>query len=210
MMDAWGFGFEIKSIDEAGYIAGVAAGIGNVDAGGDMIMPGVMTKAIAGRTSVPMLLFHDQRQPVGTWAKMEEAGSELKVEGRFAMKSNAGREAHALAEAGALPGLSIGYRTLRQRIEGKARQLIELALYEISLVPIGMNDRAVVTQIKSIAGAGELPSLPQFEEFLREAGFSRSQSTAIAGKGLAHLLRGEPGSDPEADFWSALAANSGA
>ncbi len=34
-----------------------------------------------------------------------------------------------------------------------------------------------------------LPSLKQFEGFLREAGFSNSQSKAIASRGLGPLLR---------------------
>lgn len=45
-MSELGFGFEIKAIDEAGYIAGVAAGYGNVDHGGDMIMPGALTTSV--------------------------------------------------------------------------------------------------------------------------------------------------------------------
>lgn len=205
-MSELGYGFEIKAIDEAGYISGVAAGYGNIDHGGDVIMPGALTKAIAGRTSVPMLLFHDHKQPVGSWAKFDENPQSLNVEGRFAMKSVAGREAHALAEAGALPGLSIGYKTIRHKFEGKVRQLHELALHEVSLVPVGMNDRAVVRQIKSLIEDGGMPTLPQFEDFLREAGFSKTQASAIAGKGLSSLLRGEPGSEPDADFWSAMAA----
>uniref|UniRef100_UPI0035CBF3DE HK97 family phage prohead protease n=1 Tax=uncultured Sphingomonas sp. TaxID=158754 RepID=UPI0035CBF3DE len=205
-MSELGFGFEIKSIDEAGYIAGVAAGYGNVDYGGDVIMPGALTKAITGRASVPMLLYHDHKRPVGAWSKFEESGEGLKVEGRFAMKAASGQEAHALAEAGALPGLSIGYKTIRHKFEGKTRQLHELALHEVSLLPVGMNNRAVVTQIKSLMEAGDIPPLPDFDEFLREAGFSKTQRTVIAGKGYLHLLRGEPGSETAADFWSALAA----
>lgn len=206
-MSALGYGFEIKAIDEAGYIAGVAAGYGNVDYGGDMIMPGALTKAIAGRSSVPMLLFHDHKRPVGAWSKFTEGGKGLEVEGKIAVKSRAGQEAHALAEAGALPGLSIGYKTIRHRFEGKVRQLHELALHEVSLVPVGMNEAAVVTQIKSIIEGGELPSLSDFEGFLREAGFSKTQATAIAGKGLAPLLRGEPGNNTDAaEYLAALAA----
>lgn len=249
-MSNLGFGFEIKSIDEAGYIAGIAAGYGNMDHGGDVIMPGALTKAIAGRSSVPMLLYHDHKQPVGAWSKFDETSDGLNVEGKIAIKSDAGRNAHALAEAGALPGLSIGYRTLRHKFEGKARQLHELDLHEVSLVPIGMNSRAVVTDVKSASGAADwlkkairlhrahmdgseptsdasqmrmmemmdkalaelsddaappsmrmggktLPMLPDFEDFLREAGFSKTQATAIAGKGLAQLLRGEPDSSTD-------------
>lgn len=206
-MSELGFGFEIKAIDEAGYIAGVAAGIGNIDHGGDMIMPGVMTKAVSGREAVPMLLFHDHKRPVGSWAKFTENGSGFDVEGRFAMKARAGQEAHALAEAKALNGLSIGYRTLKHRFEGKVRQLHDLLLHEVSLVPVGMNDRAIITQIKSMVEAGELPTVREFEEFLRDAGgFSKSLAAAIAGKALPHL-RGEP--EVKADdntFWAALGA----
>lgn len=205
-MSELGYDFEIKAIDEAGYIAGIAAGYGNVDYGGDVIMPGALAKAIAGRSSVPMLLFHDHSKPVGSWSKFTESAKGLEVEGRIAVKSRAGQEAHALAEAGALPALSVGYKTLRHRFEGKIRQLHELSLHEVSLVPVGMNNVAVVTQIKSIIDGGAMPTLPEFEEFLREAGFSKTQATAIAGKGLSHLLRGEPGDAPDADFWSALKA----
>lgn len=205
-MNELGYGFEIKAIDEAGYIAGVAAGYGNVDHGGDLIMPGALTKAIAGRSSVPMLLFHDHKRPVGAWSKFTEGSKGLEVEGKIAVKSAAGAEAHALAEAGALPGLSIGYKTLRHKFEGKVRQLHELALHEVSLVPVGMNDLAVVTQIKSLIDGGSLPTLSQFEDFLREAGFSKTQASAIAGKGLSSLLRGEPGSETAADYVAALGA----
>ena len=51
-----------------------------------------------------------------------------------------------------------------------------------------------------------MPSLSDFENFLREAGFSKSQATAIAGKGLKSLLRSESGSESNTDFLSALAA----
>lgn len=190
-MSEIGFGFEVKAIDEAGYIAGIAAGYGNVDHGGDLIMPGALTKAIAGRASVPMLLFHDHKRPVGSWAKFDETGEGLSVEGKIAMKAEAGREAHALVESGALSGLSIGYKTLKHRFEGKTRQLHELSLHEVSLVPVGMNERAVVTQIKSILDAGDMPTVRDFEGTLRELGFPRSKAEALAKACTPHL-RGEP------------------
>ena len=73
-MSEIGFGFEIKAIDEAGYIAGIAAGYGNVDFGGDVIMPGALTKAIAGRSSVPMRRgFDDLAAGLGTSKTREQA-----------------------------------------------------------------------------------------------------------------------------------------
>ena len=207
-MSEIGFGFEIKAIDEAGYIAGVAAGYGNVDFGGDVIMPGALTKAIAGRTTVPMLLFHDHKRPVGGWSKFDETASGLNVEGRFAMKSDAGREAHALAEAGALPGLSVGYKTIRHRFEGKTRQLHELALHEVSLVPVGMNDRAIVTSIKDILSAGEALTVRHIEGILRDADVPKALAEAIASRAKPLLDRGEPeekANDELAEFLRGLA-----
>ena len=207
-MSEIGFGFEVKAIDEAGYIAGIAAGYGNVDHGGDLIMPGALTKAIAGRASVPMLLFHDHKRPVGSWSKFDESSDGLHVEGKIAIKSDAGRDAHALVESRALAGLSIGYKTLRHKFEGKTRQLHELSLHEVSLVPVGMNERALVTQIKSIVEGGGTPSVREFEEFLRDAGgFSKTLAAAIAGKAAPHL-RGEPevkASTELSDFLSGFA-----
>ena len=70
-----------------------------------------------------------------------------------------------------------------------------------------MNTEAKVTAVKTVTDGHVLPSLPDFENFLREAGFSKSQATAIAGKGLKSLLRSESGSETTTDFLSALAAH---
>lgn len=203
-MDELDFALDAKSIDDDGNIEGLAVGYGNLDHGNDVVMPGAVN--FQGRKSLPMLLFHDQKRPAGVWNSFREVSEGLLVKGRFSMSTTHGREAHGLAKDGALQGLSMGYKTLRHRFEGKARQLLEVALHEISLVTIPMNDRTRVISVKDVLGAGELPSLSQFEELLREAGFSKTQATAIAGKGLSHLLRGEPGRETEADIVSALHA----
>ncbi|MBB3034047.1 HK97 family phage prohead protease [Alteriqipengyuania lutimaris] len=208
-MDALDFPLDIKSIDADGAIEGIASGYGNLDFGGDVMLPGAIGKSLEGRKSIPMLLFHDQRRPVGVWREWTETSEGLHVKGRFSMSSVAGQDAHAMTKDGALGGLSVGYRTLKDRVIGKARQLVEVALHEISLVTIPMNSKALITNVKDIAGEGKLPTLPEFEDFLREAGFSKSQATAIAGKGLSHLLRGEPGSASDDEAREFLATLSG-
>jgi hypothetical protein len=42
--------------------------------------------------------------------------------------------------------------------------------------------------------------LKEFEEHLREAGFSKTQAAAIAGKGLSHLLRQREADDASRDL----------
>lgn len=53
--------------------------------------------------------------------------------------------------------------------------------------------------------AGGVPSLSDFEGFLREAGFSKTQASLVAGRGLKELLsRSESGGNPSDEVLSAL------
>ena len=110
------------------------------------------------------------------------------------METARGREAHALLKAGAIRGLSIGYREVEAEPEAQnsnIRLLKKLDLLEISVVSFPANRRARVDAVKEALIDGNLPSLPEFERFLREAGFSKTQAAAIASRGLSHLLRSE-------------------
>src|SRR3546814_2104183 len=60
------------------------------------------------------------------------------------------------------------------------------ALPILSVVNFPANRRLLVTGVKASLQDGNLPSLSEFEDFLREAGFSKTQASAIAGKGLSH------------------------
>jgi hypothetical protein len=67
-----------------------------------------------------------------------------------------------------------------------------------------------VEQVKSfmddMRDSGKLPTIREFEGFLRDAGFSNSQSKAIASRGLGPLLREvESGDDEAIDVKSMLA-----
>lgn len=205
-MNELDFTLDLKALEADGAIEGMAAGYGNMDHGGDIMLPG---SAIVRGKSVPMLLYHDQRQPVGVWSDFKESADGLIVKGRFAMSTVAGKEAHAMTKDGALGGLSIGYKSIKDKMVGKARHIAEAIVHEVSLVTIPMNEKALIGSVKDIVGAGELPTLRQFEDFLREAGFSNSQAKAITGKGLASLIQREAGStsnDEAAAFFAALGA----
>lgn len=60
-----------------------------------------------------MLWQHDPAQPIGVWDEVREDAAGLWVKGRILNDVAKGREAAALIEAGAIDGLSIGYRTVR-------------------------------------------------------------------------------------------------
>ena len=201
---------EIKALEEDGTFSGYGAVFGNIDSHGDIIQPGAFTKSIARHTergSRPKLFWqHDMHQPIGSWTAIREDSKGLYMEGKFNMEVQKGREAHALLKAGDIDGLSIGYRTIKESRDSvkSANLLEELDLIETSVVSLGSNELALVDAVKQIRGE-DLPSLTDFEGFLREAGFSKTEATAIAGNGLSHLLRSESDSEPTGDdFASAL------
>lgn len=175
-MDTLGLSFSIKSLDDAGLIEGLAAGFGNVDHGGDMIMPGAFAKSLASRAgrAVPMLNNHDQGRPIGVWTELRETGEGLAAKGRIITSTRDGADAHALARAGAMGGLSIGYGVDRHVRTTKARELHELTLHEVSLVAVPMNDRARISAVKAIGNVRDI------EEMLHDGGMSGRKAKRAA------------------------------
>lgn len=188
MLDHLDFALDAKSLDDDGTISGIAVGYGDVDHGGDIVARGSVL--LEGRKSIPMLLHHDRTRPVGVWTEFEDKTDGLHVKGRMGT-STAAREARDDVRAGIMTGLSMGFRTLKHRLEGKSRHLLQVGLHEISLVTVPMNNRTRVLSIKDILGAGEMPTVRDFEGLLRDAGFSRTKAEAIAAAATPHL-RGEP------------------
>lgn len=154
------FPLEIKSLSDAGLIEGLAAAYGNVDMGGDRIMPGAFHKSLAASSApIPMLLHHKLDRPIGRWDSVIETSGGLLAKGKITMEAADGREAHALARDGALRGLSIGYKAVDWKHDKGVRNLIELALHEVSLVTIPMNPLTRITNVKSITGARDIEDI---------------------------------------------------
>lgn len=176
-MEFAGSPFEIKSLDDSGHIAGVLAGYGNVDHGGDMLVTGCLAKSLAARSHpLPMLLHHDMHRPIGAWTKWHETSDGLHVSGKLTLATRDAQEAHALAKDGALTGLSIGWKPIKQSRDTKGiRVVTEAELFEGSLVTIGMNDAARVTSIKAITKPRDIADL------LQEAGIPGRRAKAAAG-----------------------------
>jgi uncharacterized protein len=148
-MEFAGSPFEIKSLSETGHIEGLLAGFGNVDHGGDRLMPGCLSKSLAARRNpLPMLLHHDLHRPIGAWKEWSERPDGLYVVGNMTLGTRDAQEAHALAKDGALTGLSIGWQSIKEtRDAAGVRNVTEAALFEGSLVSIPMNDKTRVTSI---------------------------------------------------------------
>ena len=208
------FALDIKAVSDAGAIEGYGSTFGGPpDLGGDIVQPGAFIDNLAAHKragTMPLMFFGHKSSDltIGSWQDMAEDGKGLWVAGQLDMEDPYASKIQRKLKAKEMRGLSIGYDVVAAEPDPKrqgVRLLKKLNLWEVSVVNLPMNVRAAVDTVKSFTASGELPSLPQFEEFLREAGFSKTQATAIAGKGLAPLLRGEPGNDPAA-VMAALAA----
>lgn len=123
-----------------GRIEGYASLFGLVDEGGDIVAPGAFAASLARRgRSVKLLWQHDPTQPIGVWESLREDARGLRVSGRLLAEVRRGAEAAALLKAGAVDGLSIGYRVIRsEKTAQGGRLLLEVDLWEVSLVTFPM------------------------------------------------------------------------
>ncbi|MFZ5964707.1 HK97 family phage prohead protease [Thalassococcus sp. BH17M4-6] len=138
-------------------IEGYASLFGSPDQGNDVVASGAYAASLkrlgAERRGIKMLWQHDPAQPIGIWDEVREDARGLYVKGRLLDSVARGREAAALIAAGAIDGLSIGYRTLRAAKNEKGQRLLtELELWEVSLVTFPMLPSA------RVAAKGEDPA----------------------------------------------------
>lgn len=202
-MNTRAFPLEIKSLSEAGEITGLAAAFGNVDHGGDRIMPGAFTKSLAmhkAAGSAPaMLLHHDLKRPCGVWTELTETSDGLLAKGRFTLDAGDGAEAYALTRDGAIRGLSVGYKPDDAVQTQTARELKALSLFEVSLVSVPMNDRTRISAIKSISGARDIEAL------LHEYGLSNRQAKIAASAAWKSVISNDDEAAVAATLKAAIA-----
>ena len=131
------------AVTDGHQIEGYASYFGIPDQGRDIVQPGAYGKSLAalaekGR-AVKMLWQHDPAQPIGVWTEVREDDRGLFVKGRILADVARGAEAIALLSAGAIDGLSIGYRTVKASKNDKGQRLLEeLDLWEVSVVTFPM------------------------------------------------------------------------
>ena len=189
------FHFDIKSVDDSGIIEGYGSVFDVKDSDNEIIAPGAFLETLQwfrdNGLPVPMLWAHQSKEPLGMWEEFREDSHGLYLRGQMLIeKVQSAREKHALAKAKAVSGLSIGFRTLLSQLDrARGATVIEkLRLWEVSLVTFPANEAARLTAVKS---TGEMPTEREFEEFLRDAGFSRTKAAAIVAKGYRAVLHGD-------------------
>jgi len=148
------------TVSDGTKIAGYASLFGRKDQGGDVVAKGAYAGSLARSVSgIKMLWQHDPAQPIGVWDEVREDDKGLWVKGRILTDVAKGSDVAALIAAGAIDGLSIGYRAVKAAKNDKGGRLLsELELWEVSLVTFPMLPDA------RVAGKGDDPA----EATLRE------------------------------------------
>ena len=183
---------DLKSTDETGEFEGYASLFNREDLGHDIVLPGAFKQSLAARgvDGVRLLFQHDPAEPIGVWEELREDGRGLYAKGRLVPDVKRGREVLSLMRAGAVDGLSIGFRSTRATRDAKTgiRRLAQIDLWEISIVTFPMLPEARISAVKSQPFAHHTPTPREFEHWLmRDAGLSRSEARAVIGQGLKGL-----------------------
>ena len=145
------------TIDADGTVEGYASLFGELDQARDMVMPGAFATTLRTRgvRRIPMLFQHDPAEPVGVWLELREDSRGLYARGRLIPDVQRGRELLALVRQGGIDGLSIGFRTVKGRIDPRTRirKLDIVDLWEISIVTFPLLTGARVHAVKQQAPA---------------------------------------------------------
>jgi uncharacterized protein len=194
---------DLKSIDDLGTFEGYASLFNREDLGRDVILPGAFRDSLdeRGPAGIKMLFQHDPNQPIGIWDQIREDARGLFVRGRLMPEVARAREVLALMKAGALDGLSIGFKpvTARRDIKSGIRKLLKVDLWEISIVTFPMLPGARVAAVKTRPFASRTPTEREFERWLtQDAGLSRTEARALMRAGLKGLTATrDAGDDPQ-------------
>ena len=203
-MEFAGSPFKIKQLSESGAIEGLLAGFDNVDSHGDVLSRKAFSRTLAERAGrpLPMLLHHDMHRPIGAWKSWEERAEGLFVKGDLTLSTRDAQEAHALAKAGALTGLSIGFRYREATVDQASGQkhVSDVDLIEGSLVTVPSNPITHVSTVKSISGPGDITQL------LREGGVSGRKAKAAGCAAWRAIHDSEDEAEAEAEAKAILDA----
>jgi HK97 family phage prohead protease len=139
---------------DPGELEGYASVFGNVDQGGDIVLPGAFRKTLAdwsrSRQPLPLIADHDLTTEgvIGSVSNAAEDATGLRITARFSSDPKAQSVRTKMIE-GHIRGMSFTYETVRSYVgtaAGKSvRYLQELKLFEATVTPFPMNQLALAS-----------------------------------------------------------------
>lgn len=204
---------EVKEVNETGSFEGLASVYGNVDLGADIVEPGAFKEfAFTKDRKIRIFDGHNTRLPVGKGEVMDSHLG-LVIRGQLNLKVSRARDVHELMKDGIIDGLSVGFDILPdgQSVREDGVRLIKAAkLWEVSVTPFPMNPLTLVSSVKE--KVRQITTQREFEDAMRELGFSRTKAAALSKSFKQLQDQGEPdvqdedgdGLKPSEDFMAFL------
>jgi len=177
--------FDFKQINEEGEFEGYASRFDVEDDHGDTVKPGAFAETLRkkGIAGIKLLAHHDRREIIGVWSELKED----KI-GLFARGSLFGDESKIRdrMKAGALDGLSIGFRTVTQEVTNPQT-------FTRDLIPTKRDLEHLLTRDAGLtrSEAQAMINGKGFNEIvaMRDAGLSQPQQLAALLKHAAQSMR---------------------
>ncbi len=172
MRERKSFTLQVKTFDDAaGRITGYLSTFDNIDEGGDRVRHGAFKRTLAykyayktknnKRYLMPLLWQHDVNQPIGGYLDLKEDTTGLWFDLEIDLDIQKGQEAYSGLKKQYIFQSSMGYDCLQSeyiKVDGDlVRDLLEVRLWEGSIVTFPMNTEAVVASVKSVCGSTDLP-----------------------------------------------------
>lgn len=203
-MEHKSFDIEVKNIDEQGRFTAYASTFGNVDKVNDTVVKGAFSKTLDNRNLKDIFMFWQHKTDIiiGEWLSMKEDEKGLLVEGQlFINDIQQAKEAFFLMKQGLIKKLSIGFALIKKSFSAGKRILEEIDLKEISPVTFPADEHASIIGVKSMKDL----DIRQFEQKLRDVGFSQKEAKAVCADGFKGLQRDAVDLDEQqvkTDDWS--------
>lgn len=217
-MERKSFPVEVKAAGDSGQFTALAAVFGNVDRGGDRILPGAFTKVLdqmreAG-DPLPIVLSHKHEDPMAVIGKANpadvvETADGLQVTGNLDLSNPVAKQAHKLMKERLLKGWSFAYTVAKdgQKVNDGVNDITEMKdLFEAGPTLIGMNPEAQLQAVKSIETEleDELTEVPPEEGEQERDTEIEDRSDEEPEK--AKSTRQDPLAEQIEDMWLATAA----
>jgi len=143
-------GLKLEDVDPDGTFTGYLSVFDVEDSYGEIVRRGAFKKTLKEQERFPLLDHHNPEQLIGDFEGKEDKRG-LWIKGRLILSVQKAKEKYDLLKAGILKGLSIGFQTIKDLWDrdNEIRELLEVKLWEGSLVTFGANSQALVEGVKS-------------------------------------------------------------
>lgn len=168
------FPLELRQIDER-TLSGICVPWNETthlapDPGGERFLPGSLTRTVRER-GARLKLFHghDYAHAIGAVMKLDPKHPDgLWGEWRI-FDTVAGNDALAEIEQRALDMFSVGFAAVKtRRAADGVREIVEAAVHEVSLTPLGAYDGARVLATRSVGDNGEHGNVTELQKWMAE------------------------------------------